>query len=56
MTLLSQNLRTTLENDVKDFHDSFGHPAPTFPITELTPGVIELLERRAEWLIEEPTS
>ena len=53
MTLLSQNLRTTLENDVKDFHDSFGHPAPTFPITELTPGVIELLERRAEWLIEE---
>lgn len=42
-----------MQNDVEEFHIAFGHPAPAFPVEEITPEVLDLLLKRADWLIEE---
>lgn len=42
-----------LQSDVTEFHEAFNHPAPTEPVMELTPEIIQQLHDRADWLREE---
>ncbi|AWN07807.1 nucleotide pyrophosphohydrolase [Microbacterium phage Hendrix] len=39
--------------DVRNFHIAFGHPAPEFPVTEWSEELTQLLNDRADWIIEE---
>jgi len=41
------------QEDTTEFHKAFGHPAPSFPIGELTEAHKDLMKKRAAWIREE---
>lgn len=43
----------TLQNDVREFHEAFSHPAPKFPLDDMSDETVEHMIRRAAWLHEE---
>jgi hypothetical protein len=44
-----------LQSDVTEFHETFNHPAPVWPVMELTPEITQQLRDRATWMHEEAT-